>query len=73
MIVVVLMNFPLVFSMVIFSFVSGGVFTCLKHGVIFVAILRFLMGWGPCFFRFLGFVDFGLFLEYLDFSVNTIK
>ena len=54
-------------------FESGVNFACFKHGGFFVLILQFLMGWGPCFFRFFGFVDFGLFLEYLDFSVNTIK
>ena len=63
MIVVVLVNFPLVFSTVIFSFVSGVSFACLKHGVIFAVILHFLMGWGPGFFRFLGFVDFGLYFQ----------
>ena len=63
------MNFHLTFSMVI-CFVSGGVFACLKHGVIFAVILHFLMGWGPCFFRF---VDFGVFLDFLDFSLNLIK
>ena len=52
---------------------SGGVFTCLKHGVFFAVFLYFLMGWGPGFFRFLDFVDFGLFLDFLDFSLNTIK
>ena len=70
------MNFSLAFSAMIclgYYFVSGVDFACLKHGVIFAVILHFLMGWGSCFFRFLGFVDFGLFLKYLDFSVNTIK
>ena len=41
-------------------FDSGGIFACLKHGEFFAVILHFLMGWGPSFFRFLGFVDFGM-------------
>ena len=57
------MNFLLVFNAVIFSFVSGGVFACLKHGVIFAVFLQFLMGWGPAFFSFLDLVDFGLFFQ----------
>ena len=41
-------------------FDSGGIFACLKHGEFSVEILQFLMGWGPGFLRFLGFVDFGM-------------
>ena len=63
------MNFLLAFSV----FESGYIFTCFWHGGLFAAILQFLMDWGPCLFRCLAFVDFGLFLEYLDFSLNSIK
>ena len=70
------MNFQLAFSAMIclgYYFESGVTFACFKHGGFSVVILQFLMGWDPGFFRFLDFVYFGLFLEYLDFSLNTIK
>ena len=41
-------------------FESGGIFAFLKHEEFFAVILQFLMGWGPGFLRFLGFVDFGM-------------
>ena len=52
---------------------SGGVFACFHCGVFFAEISRFLMGWGPAFFSFLDFADFGVFLDILDFSLNSIK
>ena len=55
------------------SFMSGAVFACFWHGGLFAEISRFLMGWGPAFFSFLDFADFGVFLDILDFSLNSIK
>ena len=56
-----------------FLFCVRGCFCLLSSRRVFCGHFVIFDGLGSGFFSFLGFVDFGLFLEYLDFSLNSIK